>query len=344
MSSFPVTLLFSDGAAARIDCRSFESVVQAAARHNIRLLVDCREGGCGTCKAIIQAGEFNLDDYSQEALSDAELAEGRILTCRMWPKSPCVVEFDYPLTAVRRGAPAAARPARIVEIAQRADVVVEVAIEAEDGRPFSFLPGQYVNLQIPGTEIVRSYSFVNQPEATRATFLLRLISGGALSEWIKAQSAPGASLLVTGPFGRFFMRDASHPLVFVAGGTGIGPIVSIMERMRAAGIIPPSLKLVFGVNTLGSLFYRERLEELVSSFPNSEMILAVMSPAEGWDGVTGTAVDALKTIAVDPVTQVYLCGPPIMTEHAQTYLRTLGIGERAMFCEAFLPALDSKAA
>ncbi len=187
-------------------------------------------------------------------------------------------------------------------------------------------------------------AFLEQPGEARATFLLRLIEGGALSEWMRGQQEPGASLLVAGPFGRFFLRDAEQPLVFVAGGTGIGPTISMIEHMKARGVMPPSLKLVFGVNTLASLFYRERLAELIADFPNSELVVAVVKPEGTWDGVVGTAVDGLKAIALAPGSHIYLCGPPIMTEHAQNHLRSQGIAERAVFAEAFLPTLDAKAA
>ena len=87
MVDFPITLMFQDGETTRIGCRSFETVVQSAARQGLRLLTDCREGGCGTCKAVIHSGQYSLDDYSQEALPDAELQQGRILTCRLRPES-----------------------------------------------------------------------------------------------------------------------------------------------------------------------------------------------------------------------------------------------------------------
>jgi ferredoxin-NADP reductase len=101
---------------------------------------------------------------------------------------------------------------------------------------------------------------------------------------------------------------------------------------------------VFGVNSAASLFYRDRLKSLLGAFPNSRLILAVMSPDPGWDGTTGTAVDALDKIEIDPAAHAYLCGPPVMVERAQTALEQRGLDKRAMFAESFLPASDSKAA
>jgi ferredoxin-NADP reductase/ferredoxin len=344
VANFPITMIFRDGETVRADCRSFETIVQAAARQGIRLLTDCREGGCGTCKGTLQSGRYSLDDYSQEALPDAELAESRVLTCRLRPESPCVVEFDYPLTAIRRGAPPAARPALIVETARLTDEVIELTLEACDGNPFNFLPGQYANLKVPDTNIVRSYSFVNEPGSTRATFLIRLLHNGAMSGWLHGQSSPGATMLVTAPFGRFFIRDSDKPLIFVAGGTGVGPVISMLDFLRTARKTPPSVKLSFGVNSSPGLFHRDRIERLMVSFPNNSLALSVIHPDAGWDGLTGTAVDALDKFDVASEAHAYLCGPPIMVERAQAALELRGLGKRAVFAESFLPTSEPKVA
>jgi benzoate/toluate 1,2-dioxygenase reductase subunit len=319
-------------------------VVQAAARHGIRLLTDCREGGCGTCKASLQTGRYSLDDYSQDALPDAELADGRILTCRLRPESHCVIEFDYPLSAVRRGAGPGARAASIAQILPVAEDVIELTLESQDGKPFNFLPGQYANLQAPDTTIVRSYSFVNEPGSTRATFLIRVLRDGAMSGWLQGQASPGAAMTVAGPFGRFFVRDPERPLVFVAGGTGVGPIISMLNSLKTAGTMPPSVKLAFGVNTSPGLFHREQVEQLIASFPQGELALAIMNPASGWDRLTGTAVDALDTFEIGAEDHAYLCGPPIMVERAEAALEVRGLEKRAIFAESFIPTSESKAA
>ena len=65
-----------------------------------------------------------------------------------------------------------------------------------------------------------------------------------------------------------------------------------------------------------------------------------MTPDAGWDGVAGTAVDALDKIAVDAAAHAYLCGPPAMVERAQAALARRGLNKRAVFAEAFLPTSE----
>jgi benzoate/toluate 1,2-dioxygenase reductase component len=301
-----VTLMFSDNETRSIPCSPGESVVQAANRHGLNLLVDCREGGCGTCKAICQFGRFSLDDYSRDALPDAEQAQGRILACRMQPESPCVVEFDYPLSSVRRGAAPVARSTTIADITPRADDVVELKLASQDGKAFNFLPGQYANLEVPDAHIVRSYSFITEPGGNQTAFLIRLRRGGAMSDWLQGNPPVGTRVLTTGPFGRFFLRDQKRPLIFVAGGTGVGPMIAMLEA-------------------------------LIASFVNSELHISIVSPDPGWDGVTGTVADVLDKIEIDPAAHAYLCGPPIMVTRAQALLEHQGFDKRAIFAETFLP-------
>src|SRR5262249_15279933 len=141
-----------------------------------------------------------------------------------------------------------------------------------------------------------------------------------------------------------FLRDPQRPLLFVAGGTGLGPMISMLDSLKTERTPPPSVTLVFGVNSTASLFYRDRVEALLDGFPNGRLVLAIMTPHPGWEGVTGTAVEALERIEVDPMAHAYLCGPPMMVERAQAALEQRGLDKRAMFAESFLPTSDSKAA
>lgn len=344
MANFPITIVFRDGETAQITCRDFETVVQAAERQNLRLLVDCREGACGTCKATLQSGQFSLDDYSEQALPEAERLEGRVLTCQMRPQSPCVVEFDYPMSAIRHGPAPVARRVSIVDIMPQTDDVIEVTLRSDDKRPFNFLPGQYANLQIPDTSTARSYSFINRPGSDSACFLVRLIQNGMMSQWLRQQSSSHASLLVTGPLGRFFLRDPGRPLLFVAGGTGVGPIISILDSMRNAGAAPPCVTLVFGVNSSAGLFHRHTLETLIGGFSAGKLLITAMSPDPSWDGGKGTAVDALDALEIVRDAHAYLCGPPAMVERAQAALTLRGLDKRSIFAEIFLPTADTEMA
>jgi len=339
-----VTLVFSDNETCFVRCSDTESVVQAAGRHGLKLLVDCREGACGTCKAICRSGEFVLDDFSREALLPSELRDGAVLTCRMAPQTDCVVEFDYPISQARRGKAAPPRGVVVSRMTRLADDVVELALAAQDGQPFDFLPGQYANLELPSGGLWRSYSYATKPGNPETHFAIRLIPDGAMSAWLTERAQVGDRLKLAGPYGRFFLRKPHRRLLMVAGGTGLAPMLSMLDALSARSIDPLAVDVVFGVTCSENIFYQERLAASLACFARHRAAVAAVAADAGWSGLVGTAVDALKTVDVGAETDAYLCGPLAMIEAARDWLRTRGLSDQAIFTEAFLPTTNSKAA
>ena len=237
MTSHAVTLVFDDGRIARIQADEDDTIYLAALKHRIRIETDCLEGACATCKGVCTSGEYRLDEYSEDALSDEEAARREVLTCQMHVLSDCVIEYPYPSTFSLK-APPATRKGRVAEIETVAESVVRLVVEPEDGDhgPVVFMPGQYVHLGVPGSDAVRSYSFANPPEETgRYTFFIKVLEEGAMSDYVAGPAQSGDEMPVTGPFGRFYLRPPSRPIVMVAGGTGLAPMLSMFDHMLADG-------------------------------------------------------------------------------------------------------------
>lgn len=90
---YRIALNFEDGATRFIDCNDGETVLDAAFRQKVNLPMDCSDGVCGTCKCHCERGSYDLgEDYIDEALTEDEAAEGKVLTCQMRVDSDCVVE------------------------------------------------------------------------------------------------------------------------------------------------------------------------------------------------------------------------------------------------------------
>src|SRR5690349_15018120 len=160
MGGHKVTLIFAEGESREVWVELLETVEQAARRQGLRLLTDCREGACGTCKARCLSGEYLLNDYSREALPDAEASAGFVLTCQMCVRSPSVIEFDYPFSQTT-AEPAAPMTAVVQSVDRVSDTVVRLTLQSVGGG-VTFLSGQYVNLTVPDSPAIRAYSFANQ--------------------------------------------------------------------------------------------------------------------------------------------------------------------------------------
>jgi len=337
MEGHAVTLIFADGQSRDVVAGAFETVEQAARRHGVLLLTDCREGACGTCKARCLRGEFVLNDYSRVALSDEEAAAGRVLTCQMQARSPCVVEFDYPFaqTGAKRDE---AWTESVLSIDPVSESVVRLVTQGIAPARRRFLPGQYVNIDIPDTATSRAYSFANEPGSQQSVFYVRLIEGGVMGDYLTRRARPGDRLRLDGPFGRFFLRDEKRPLLMVAGGTGLAPILSVLRDLAQRAERPPRIVAVYGANRRSDLFGLDVLAQLRSELGALETIVGV---AEG-DAEWGGPVDLVGTIAARQdldygAFDVYLCGPVPMIDHTLKLLIARGANHERIFAERFLP-------
>ena len=87
-----------------------------------------------------------------------------------------------------------------------------VSLQIEDRGSLQFLPGQYMNLAVPGTDAVRSYSFSSAPGIEELAFLIRTAPDGAMTGYLKGRAAVGDELELTGPMGSFFLRDVKRAI------------------------------------------------------------------------------------------------------------------------------------
>jgi NAD(P)H-flavin reductase/ferredoxin len=330
-----LTLLFEDGRSATIEARPTETVYAAALRQKVRLASDCLEGACATCKGLCTEGRFELGDYVEEALSDAERAQGFTLACQMRATSDCVVEFPYPSTqAMAKLAPVEQRGTvrRCETVA--ADVI---RLDIDVAAPFAYLPGQYVKLRVPGGSALRSYSMANAHAGDgRLTFYVKVLAEGAMSAYAKTHARVGDEMGVLGPYGHFYLRPPVRPIVMVAGGTGLAPMLAMLEHMANAASIRQPVHLLYGANHATEFFADDMLASFAGG-PNSLQIERIPVAGEGWTGVTGHVTTLLRhALLHGGDIDAYLCGPPPMVEAAHRWLADRGITR--IYAEKFLPS------
>ena len=119
------------------------------------------------------------------------------------------------------------------------------ALRGEALASLAFLPGQYVNLQVPGSEQRRAYSFSSLAKDGEVSFLIRNVPGGLMSGFLSGTARAGDSLAMDGPLGSFYLREIHRPLLMLAGGTGLAPFTAMLERIAEQGSAHP-LHLVYG--------------------------------------------------------------------------------------------------
>jgi len=149
--TFHIALQFEDGVSRIIPCEPSELVADAAYRAKINIPLDCRDGACGTCKCHCESGTYTMGDYIEDALADDEAASGFVLTCQMKPTSDCVVRI--PASSAACKTEVGAHGGKLTKIERDSATTVSFSVQAD--RPLAFLPGQYVNLMVPGSSAPR---------------------------------------------------------------------------------------------------------------------------------------------------------------------------------------------
>jgi benzoate/toluate 1,2-dioxygenase reductase subunit len=310
--AFSVALNFEDGVSRFIQCNPNEKVLDAAYRQKINLPMDCSDGVCGTCKCHCEQGEYSLgDDYLEEALSEQEARQRLVLTCQMVPQSDCVIDVPMASTLCKTGCEEFS--ASVVAATALSDSAIEFSLQLEDSEGIAFLPGQYINVEVPGTETSRAYSFSSLPGKQAVSFLLRNVPGGLMSSYLTGQAQPGDKVRLRGPQGSFYLRTVSRPLLFLAGGTGLAPFLSMLEQLAQSGSSQP-VHLVYGVTHDHDLVKLEQLEQYRERLANFSYLTCVASEASQspHKGYVTQHLDA--SLLNDGDLDVYLCGPPPMVE------------------------------
>jgi benzoate/toluate 1,2-dioxygenase reductase subunit len=197
-----------------------------------------------------------------------------------------------------------------------------------------FLSGQYVNVEVPGTGLTRSYSFSSAPGANRFEFVVRNVPQGRMSTFLAKDAQVGQPIAFSGPYGSFYLREVQRPLLLLAGGTGIAPFLSMLQVLAASGMRQP-VRMVFGVTNDVDLVAIEHLQRIAAAHPQFSFRTCVASddsahPRKGYvtqhveqDWLNGGEVD------------IYLCGPVPMVDAVRRWLKDCGVTPANFYFEKF---------
>jgi benzoate/toluate 1,2-dioxygenase reductase subunit len=331
-----ITLRFEDGVEKEIGAAPNEFVLDAALRQGVPLVYQCRSGSCSTCVAQLVAGDIAMAPGRATSLLASEAAEGRRLLCSSQARAGSVVRLHYPASLIyqnQRRAYAAA----VAALEWPAANVAKLTLELPADSGFDFRGGQYVRIKTPGGEW-RSYSMATtRRDLPRMDFLVRIIAGGMMSEYLRARCRPGDALEIEGPMGAFIPHPSRAPHIFIAGGTGLAPILAMIDDIRHRGGRRPSILLSFGCARERKFFYRDEIELRQWWMPELRVILSAGDAAETAEMVRGTPVSALDGEHIaDPDTAAYICGPPPMIEAARRRLAQMGVKPDRIYAEQFV--------
>jgi len=334
--SYQIALNFEDGVTRFIEASGHETVADAAYRQGINIPLDCRDGACGTCKCKAESGRYDLgDNFIEDALSEDEIAEGYVLTCQMRVESDCVIRI--PASSQLCKTEQASFEAAISDVRQLSASTIALSIKGEALSRLAFLPGQYVNLKVPGSEQSRAYSFSSLQKDGEVSFLIRNVPGGLMSSFLTNLAKAGDSMTLAGPLGSFYLRPIQRPLLLLAGGTGLAPFTAMLEKIAEQGSEHP-LHLIYGVTNDFDLVELDRLQALAARIPNFTFSACVANPDSQYPHKGYVTQHIEPRHLNDGDVDVYLCGPPPMVEAVSQYVREQGITPANFYYEKFAAA------
>ncbi|MEB3023327.1 NADH:ubiquinone reductase (Na(+)-transporting) subunit F [[Mycobacterium] crassicus] len=321
-----------------------KTILQAAFDQGIMLMHGCKEGQCAACKSFLLEGDpddVEHDKYSTFALPDFERDEGHVLLCRAHAYGDLTIELlNYDEEVIKSGIPIQDATVEVVSKEKVTRDLCNLRLRLVDPPALRYFPGQYVDFKIPGTDICRSFSMASTPTngGDLIEFVIKIYPDGHFSQILDNQLAVGDRLEINGPYGMFTLREnPDAELLFLGGGAGMAPILSLLRSMAENDIKRPA-RFYYGARTKDDLCFEDELRAFESTLADFRYIPALSDADDDsdWDGATGFITDVLRGDVTNlDGTDVYICGPPPMVEAALEIMPSLGANEKRIFFDKF---------
>jgi naphthalene 1,2-dioxygenase ferredoxin reductase component len=305
------------------------NLLEALRENQVPVSYSCTAGRCGTCRCKVIEGEVLASGH--DSVRPQGVQDRFVLACQTFLTEPCTIEIPEPDEVV-------VHPARILKATV---VAIETMthdikrLQLKPGRPLEFSPGQYAQLQFT-PEHVRPYSMAGLSGDGLLEFHVRLVPGGRVTGYIANQLRVGDSVRVSGPMGSAYLRRKhAGPVLCVAGGTGLAPILSIL-RGAAQANMRNQIHLYFGVRSVRDVYGLDWLRELRERYPRlrTHVVVAAGDRLPGQRG--GLVTDAIAQDWGDlHGWRAYLCGAPPMVEAATLLAQQKRVSPEQIYADAF---------
>lgn len=294
-------------------------------------------GSCGFCKVKVVS---DIGDYVATELpwiTEEEKKENIRLSCQIKAKKDLAIQIPEELFNVKE------YRTKVERIRDLTYDIKEVSLKLIDPPEIKFRAGQYIQFQTPEYElssesVYRAYSCSSVPSRKDIVELeIRLVPNGICTTYVFQYMKEGDEVTINGPYGEFYLRDSEAEIVFIAGGSGMAPIKSILLDMAEKGI-DRKATYFFGARTTRDLFLVDEMRELEKRLPRFNFVPALSAPTEEdkWSGETGLITEVLdKHLEDGNKVEAYLCGSPGMIDASVEVLTKKGFPEELIFYDKF---------
>jgi CDP-4-dehydro-6-deoxyglucose reductase, E3 len=305
------------------------SILESALSAGLVFDYSCKSGQCGACKTTLLKGE--IVEIQEQLALNKEDANNQFLTCCCAASSNILIDA-IDLSAMH-GIEVKILPSKIASIELLSKDIVKVRLRLSPTSNFVFLEGQFIDIIGPNF-IRRSYSIASISSNNEIILLIKKVKDGKFSHYWFNKAKLNDLLRIEGPKGTFFLRDRAKPLVFLATGTGIAPIISILDGLDS----DPDFNQIENI----SLFWGNRVQQDFVWNPNFKKINVDFYPIVSkedvdWSGEIGYVQDiALRVLSNIKDVNVYACGASIMIDCAKANFIRSGLNEKDFYLDKFV--------
>lgn len=318
-----------------ITARPGETLLEAGLRAGVVMPYECRNGGCGVCKATLLQGRVLHNAHQRSALPDAEQTAGRVLLCCAVPMTD--VELEIGQGSGQADSLVRTLDVTVSDMRPVGDEVMILRLALPPGESLPYRAGQYFNVVLEDGAR-RAFSFASAPESPGDIEVhVRLVPGGRFTGHVFGAMRVGERLRIEGPLGKFVLRESERPILFVAGATGFAPVKSLLDHAFATGLSRPMV-LYWGVRRRKDLYMAELPERWASEHSQFRFVpvLSAPEPGDDWRGRTGLVHEAILADYPDlSGFELYACGSVAMVESARPAFMAQGLSGDLCFSDAF---------
>jgi NAD(P)H-flavin reductase/ferredoxin len=319
------------------------TLLMAALEQGLDWPYGCRVGICGRCRCKLLHGHVSRLGDQESTLGSAAVEEGYILACRSLLDSNVLVlppENEHDAATDVAG--------KVVSVTQPTPEIMRLVIHLAQPYNRAWQAGQYARISVPGSVAPRCFSYATACRGDGVLeFHVRLFPGGSLAGWLTARDRTGDRVDVSQPLGELTLQAAAADaaLLFVAGGTGLSPVLAMLEELAASVDARPPVTLVYAARDQAHLYMAGRLTRLRSAWPEGAFdyvpVLSREPAGSDWRGRRGHIFEHLEAVLPAAATRhAFLCGPPGLVDATELALLKHGWPRPAISADRFLPAFD----
>lgn len=337
----------------------------------------CGGGGtCGQCKCRVLAGGGDILPTERGQMSRKEIKEHVRLSCQVPVKQDMKIEVPAEIFSIKKW------ECTVRSNNNVSTFIKELILDLPEGENVDFKAGGYIQIECPPHTLeyknfdipekfredwdkydvwayksvvkettVRAYSMANYPQEKGIIMLnVRVATPppgmpeappGIMSSYI-FNLKPGDKVVISGPYGEFFIRETPAEKVYIGGGAGMAPLRSHIFEMLKHLKMDAKISYWYGARSLREVFYAEEFEALAKEFPNFSWNLALSEPLpeDNWSGPVGFIHQVLhdnylKEHPAPEDLEYNMCGPPLMAAAVLRMLDNLGVERESIHFDDF---------